>query len=256
MIVKRDCYYWPKGENRMLHIYLPENYDTSGERYPVMYMFDGHNLFFDEDATYGTSWGLYDFMKGYDKQVIIVGMECSHRGNERLEEYCPYRKKMMGQWIDGIGDKTMQWIVNEVKPLIDRDYRTYGHREATAIGGSSMGGLMTLYAMLAYNGYFSKGAALSTGVFWNISNLRKELESHAIQPDTRIYMSWGEKEMGRAAYGKDPSKDTREARTVYKFERELQERGVKTYHYFQWGGEHCERDWRSQNQIYMDFLWK
>ena len=87
MIVKRDCYYWPKGENRMLHIYLPENYDTSGERYPVMYMFDGHNLFFDEDATYGTSWGLYDFMKGYDKQVIIVGMECSHRGNERLEEY-------------------------------------------------------------------------------------------------------------------------------------------------------------------------
>lgn len=256
MILKKDCWYWPKSSNRTLHIYLPDQYYETEERYPVMYMFDGHNLFSDSDATYGTSWGLHEFMRGYDKQVIIVGMECSHTGNERLEEYCPYHKRMMGKQIDGIGDLTMQWIVNTVKPMIDEEFRTYGHREATGIAGSSMGGLMTLYAMIAYNGFFSKGAALSTGIFWNISGLRKDLESHVLQPDTRIYMSWGEKEMGRAAHGGNPETDTREARSVYKFERELQEKGVRTYHYFQWGGEHCERDWSRQNRIYMDFLWK
>lgn len=256
MIIKKDCLYWPKGENRMLHIYLPDDYEAGTERYPVMYMFDGHNLFYDSDATYGTSWGLQDFMRLYDKQMIIVGMECSHRGNERLEEYCPYHRKMLGLEISGTGDLTMQWIRDTVKPMIDSEFRTYGHREATAIGGSSMGGLMTLYAVLAYNDIFSKNAALSTGLFWNISGLRKELADHQINSDTRIYMSWGEKEMGRAARGGNPATETREARSVYKFERELQKRGVRTYHYFQWGGEHCERDWRAQNGIYMDFLWK
>ena len=55
MIVKRDCIYTPKGKNRPLHIYLPDDYATSLDRYPVLYMFDGHNLFSDEDATYGKS---------------------------------------------------------------------------------------------------------------------------------------------------------------------------------------------------------
>ena len=56
MIVKRDCIYTPKGKNRPLHIWLPEDYATSGKCYPVMYFFDGHNLFSNEDATYGKSW--------------------------------------------------------------------------------------------------------------------------------------------------------------------------------------------------------
>ena len=86
MIVKRDCYYWPKGENRMLHIYLPEDYDTSDERYPVMYMFDGHNLFFDEDDevfnlstffTYSFSESMTESQKiktdYYLKEILGVG---------------------------------------------------------------------------------------------------------------------------------------------------------------------------------------
>ncbi|MBQ9166319.1 MAG: hypothetical protein IJX71_05275 [Oscillospiraceae bacterium] len=65
MIVKRDWIYTPNGKNRPLHIYLPDDYDASEERYPVMYFFDGHNLFFDEDATYGKSWGLKTFLDGH-----------------------------------------------------------------------------------------------------------------------------------------------------------------------------------------------
>ena len=62
MIVKRDFIYTPNGQNRMLHIYLPDSYDSTEERYPVMYFFDGHNLFFNEDATYGKSLGLKEFL--------------------------------------------------------------------------------------------------------------------------------------------------------------------------------------------------
>ena len=61
MIVKRDFIYTPKGANRKLHIWLPENYDRTDECYPVMYFFDGHNLFRDEDATYGKSWACRNF---------------------------------------------------------------------------------------------------------------------------------------------------------------------------------------------------
>ena len=72
MIVKRDFIYTPKGKNRPLHIYLPDDYASSGERYPVMYFFDGHNLFSDEDATYGKSWGLREFLDGWNKWVADV----------------------------------------------------------------------------------------------------------------------------------------------------------------------------------------
>ena len=90
MIVKRDFVYSPKGTNRPLHIYLPQGYESSQERYPVMYFFDGHNLFFNEDATYGKSWGLKEFLDTWGKKIIIVGMECSHEGEDRLSEYLPY----------------------------------------------------------------------------------------------------------------------------------------------------------------------
>ena len=62
MIIKRDFIYSPKGTNRPLHIYLPDDYFDTEERYPVMYFFDGHNLFSDQDATYGKSWGMKEFM--------------------------------------------------------------------------------------------------------------------------------------------------------------------------------------------------
>lgn len=256
MVIYQDFDYRPAHSNRCLHIYLPDDYEFSQERYPVMYMFDGQNLFFDDHATYGKSWGLADFMKNWDKKLIIVGMECSHTGNERLNEYSPYRKKMFGEWFPGIGEQTFQWIINDVKPFIDQNFRTWGHREATAISGSSMGGIMSLYGVMAHNDVFSKAACVSTGVFWNLSNFRKTLSVSQINPDTRIYLSWGEKEAGKAAHNGNPEYDTREARAVRKFEKELQARGANTYLYFQWNGEHREADWEKQDPVFMNYLWK
>lgn len=94
--------------------------------------------------------------------MIVVGIECSDRDLQRVQEYCPYsiESRIYGH-IDGKGEETMNWIVNELKPFIDRTYRTWPFREATAIAGYSMGGMMSLYAVLHYNQYFSKAASIS-----------------------------------------------------------------------------------------------
>lgn len=255
MIEKRQMYYWPGGSERTLHIYLPPGYYDSDERYPVMYFFDGHNLFHDDEATYGKSWGLESFLDQWSKKMIIVGMECSHTGNERLAEYSPYDKRWQGHYVSAKGRETFEWIIHDIKPMIDHDYRTYGHREATGIGGSSMGGLMSIWGVICHNDVFSKAAVVSPGMFWNIGRLRNDLGVRWISPDTRIYMSWGEIESGKAAHNGNPEYDTREARSVRKFERELMAKGASTYLYFQWGGRHCEADWEKQVPVFMNYLW-
>ena len=75
-------------KTRTAYIYLPDYYEEDQARhYPVMYMFDGHNVFFDADAAFGKSWGMNSFMSWTRKPLIIVAVECNKEGNERLAEY-------------------------------------------------------------------------------------------------------------------------------------------------------------------------
>lgn len=256
MIEKRGFLYSPKGKNRTLHIYLPRGYDSSGERYPVMYFFDGHNLYRDQDATYGKSWGLETFLDRWSKDMIVVGMECSHEGNARLDEYSPYTFPM-GHWgmVHGMGNQTMDWIVNEVKPMIDREYRTWPHREATGIAGSSMGGLMAVYAVGRYNRWFSKAGCISSAMWFCMEQLRRDILNTPMDPDTRVYFSWGTEESGGAK--DDPAEDF-QTDTAWK-NREaaswFESRGARTWLRCQRFGGHREADWEKLVPEFMDFLW-
>ena len=258
MIVKRDCIYTPKGKNRPLHIYLPDDYVSSMDRYPVMYFFDGHNLFFDSDATYGKSWGLKDFLDRWDRKLILVGIECGHEGDERLSEYLPYRAAASSHFsrFYPMGSTTMDWIVNEVKPMIDRDYRTLPDREFTGIGGSSMGGIMALFAGVRYNHVFSKAACMSSAIGFCVRPAMRDIRTCPIHPNSRFYLSWGTRE----AWGlKDPTKEDRSSRSYQWNKRAadlLKERGADAMLYCQVEGHHCEADWEKQNPIFMDYLWK
>jgi len=247
-VKKFDLWYEPAKGNRTIHLYLPDGYDSSDERYPVLYMFDGHNLYFDEDATFGRSWRLKPFLDGWPKKMIVVGMECSHAGNDRLREYSPYRiySRWMGS-IEGIGDMTMQWVVKAVKPFIDQHYRAWSHREATAIGGSSMGGMMSLYAILRYNAFFSKAACVSPAVGFAMRQFRKEIHGASLNADTRIFLSWGTDEWKRS--------DEPMTRNILELERMVQEKGARTWLYHQQGGRHSEEDWEVQIPTWMEFLW-
>ena len=257
MIIKRDFMYTPKGVYRKLHIWLPEGWETAGERYPVMYFFDGHNLFSDADATYGKSWGLADFLKGWGKKMIVVGIECGHDGDERLSEYLPYaanKSSWFGKY-EPMGMETLRWIVEEIKPVVDRDYPTIPFRECTAIGGSSMGGIMALAAAVHFNRWFSKAACVSTAMGFCQRPLLADLRGAHISPDTRVFLSWGTNE----AHGiKDPNREDRSSKTYGWNKRAaemLRDRGADARLYCQVGGYHCEASWEQQVPLFMNYLW-
>lgn len=257
MVIKQDFWYGAAGEDRRLHIYLPDSYYEREERYPVMYFFDGHNLFYDEDATYGKSWGLKDFLDRWDKPMIVVGIECGHKPDQRLGEYCPYQVAWgFFSRVRALGDETFRWIIREIKPVIDREYRTYGNRECTGIAGSSMGGLMALYGVLRYNGCFSKAACVSSAIAFCMPQVYRELKEHPVDANTRVYLSWGTRE------AKGVTDHTREDRSSYSSRRNrsvvsrLEAQGAAAMAFCQVGGGHCEADWEKQVPVFMDFLWK
>ncbi len=259
VIVWQDCWYEPHKSNRLLHICLPDWYYDSNERLPVMYFFDGHNLFFDEHATYGRSWRLERFLARWEKPMIVVGMECSHKGNERLSEYNPYDRRLFGRHAEGLGEETMQWVIRDVKPAIDQQFRTWGHREATGIAGSSMGGLMSLYGVICHNETFGKAAALSGGIRFSRRDLLRDLTTATVSSDTRVFISWGEREAGRLyshdGEPGDPAWDSAEARATHIIGDRLCERGAAVMTHYQPGGRHREADWERQLPRLMDFLW-
>ncbi len=121
---------------------------------------------FDEDATYGKSWGVADYLDYTDTPLIVAAVECNTgANNERLVEYSPYRfdDKQYGHF-DGKGKDTLNWFVHEFKPCIDANYRTQPDRAHTFIGGSSMGGLMSLYALCSTATCLPCGGALALAV--------------------------------------------------------------------------------------------
>ena len=89
MLIQQETWITPLDEARTLHLYSPDGL-TPGQKVPVLYMFDGHNLFVDEEATYGKSWGLKDYLELTRLPLVVVGLECNHEGNRRLWEFSPY----------------------------------------------------------------------------------------------------------------------------------------------------------------------
>lgn len=251
MIYKFEVLITPFQLSRTIHLYLPDNYEESDERYPVIYMYDGHNLFHDQDATYGKSWGMETFLNNYDKPFIVVGMECNHEGQKRLDEYCPYEVEnaYFGK-IHGQGKSFMQWVVDELKPYIDTHYRTIPFRECTMIGGSSMGGLMALYTVIKHNDIFSKAACLSSAIGFCFHELQDELNQANLQSDTKIYMDWGSEESRHKrglAYATSQNLE---------MSHQLVLRGAQTYPHLIINGKHNEATWEKQIPIFIDYLWK
>lgn len=182
---------------RRAYVYVPDTYDDDPERrYPVLYMFDGHNVFFDADATYGKSWGMKEYLDRTHTPLIVAAVECNNDpDNGRLKEYAPYsfHDNHLGS-VAGLGRYTMNWFIRSFKPFIDQHFRTLPQREYTYIGGSSMGGLISLYAVLKYNAVFSRAAVLSPSL-WTAPGRLKRLAQHApLCGDTVIYMDYGSEE--------------------------------------------------------------
>ncbi|MBE7088817.1 MAG: alpha/beta hydrolase [Clostridiales bacterium] len=234
-------------KKRKAYVYLPTNYyKNSKKRFPVLYMFDGHNLFSDQEATYGKCWGLADYLDYTDTQIIVVGVECNTVGNGRLMEYSPVNFTMPnGDKIKGQGKKYMDWLVGDFKGLIDKRFRTLKDRKNTFIGGSSMGGLMTLYAISKYNKYFSKGAALSPSLWVKGQEVLPFINTGKFEGDTTVYMDYGSNEFSN-----------HEAQRVAFFNTAtaLGEKGVFVTARVVPYGNHSEASWERQVPVFFKVL--
>ena len=235
-------------EPRNAYVYLPDCAKDNPElRFPVLYMFDGHNVFFDEDATYGKSWGMQEYAEDSELPLIIAAVECTHDPNNgRLSEYSPFTFSEEGFGrIKGRGQQTMEWMINTFKPMIDENYPTLPDREHSFIAGSSMGGLMSLYAVTKYNHVFSRAAALSPSVWVAGGRLDHMFREAEIAPGTVVYMDYGENELNN-----HPDMLRRFSRVA----SILMERGVLLNCRIVPGGDHCEASWERQIPFFMDTL--
>ena len=235
-------------EPRRAYVYVPDSWEEDHDlRYPVLYMFDGHNVFFDEDATYGKSWGMGDYLDATETQVIVAAVECNHHpDNGRLSEYSPFTfhvpqfKKVVGR-----GKITMDWMTTAFKAEVDREFPTLPGREDTFIAGSSMGGLMSLYALLAYNHVFSRAAALSPSLWVSPSRVESLIRTSRPAADTVLYMDYGSQELGN---------HVAMLRKLGRAAALLTEKQVFLDFRIVPGGEHCEASWERQIPFFMSTL--
>ncbi|MCI2229462.1 alpha/beta hydrolase [Polaribacter sp. MSW13] len=183
-----------EGLNDISHkvwLYLPPNYKTSSESFPVIYMHDAQNLFDDKTSFVG-EWSIDETLnklyKETGKSFIVVGVE--NGGEKRIEEYTPWKHKKYG---GGKGDIYINFLINKLKPYIDKNYRTKQEANQTAIIGSSLGGLISFYGGLKHPNVFGKIGALSTS-FWFSDKVNDFAKENGNQKNTKLFLLVGQKE--------------------------------------------------------------
>jgi len=176
--------------SRKIWIYLPPGYAGSKKKYPVLYMHDGQNLFDDYTSAYG-EWGvdecLDSMIKNGKPASIVVGID---NGPKRINEYNPYNNAEYG---NGEGEAYVAFLAETLKPYIDKHFRTLSSKENTFIAGSSLGGLISYYAMLRYPDVFGKGGMFSPS-FWIAPEMNQLTDSLAPKIKGQFFFYVGENE--------------------------------------------------------------
>lgn len=163
-VVVQPGFYSPQLDNRRdLLVYLPPDYESGERRYPVIYMHDGQNLF-DAETSYGGEWQVDETMATLSAEglaAIVVGIP--NMGEQRIAEYSPFVDAQHG---GGRGENYVRFLVETVKPRIDSDFRTLPGRAHSGVMGSSMGGLISLYAFLRFPEVFGFVGAMSPSIWY------------------------------------------------------------------------------------------
>ncbi len=168
---------------------LPPSYDQAPDAaYPVVYMQDGQNLF-DPATSYAGDWRLSQTLAdlGHEgTEAIVVGI--ANAGKHRLDEYSPFQHPGKG---GGAGDRYLAFVAETVKPMVDRAFRTMPARSRTFIAGSSMGGLISLYALYRYADVFGGAAVLSPSLWFADRAIFDYVDRHADLAVGRLYLDIG-----------------------------------------------------------------
>jgi len=223
---------------RRVWIYLPPSYNTSNKKYAVLYMHDGQNVF-DNLTSFAGEWGvdeLLDSISGRKKEIIVVAVD--HGGPKRINEYCPYEMERFGK---GEGDQYLDFLVKTLKPFIDKNYRTEKDKQNTFIAGSSMGGLISMYAVLKYPKTFG-GAGVFSPAFWVGPKIFDDINTKGKLVNSKIYFYCG----GQEGESMEPDM-TRAFEAMRKVSKSKMECMVRP------DGKHTEWVWREEFPLF--YLW-
>lgn len=236
--------FWsPQLQNRRtILVYLPPSYGTGQQRYPVVYMHDGQNLF-DEATSYVGEWCVDETMEVLSRhgtEAIVVGIP--NQGEHRLDEYSPFRDRL---GHGGRGDAYLSFVIRTLKPRIDHDFHTLSGRSHTSIMGSSMGGLISLYAALRYGGTFGAVGVMSPSL-WFANRAIFAFARKSFFIPGKLYMDLG------LAEGHEMVADARRMRTL------LCEKGYRPgddlMYVEERSGRHTESAWAGRLPAALQFL--
>jgi predicted alpha/beta superfamily hydrolase len=223
---------------RTILVYLPPGYKArAARRYPVLYLQDGQNVF-DKATSFGEEWHVDETAQGLIEggqiePVIVVAVY--NTGEHRLDEYTPTKVPDKG---GGQADNYGRMLVEEIKPLVDSKYKTLPSAASTGLGGSSLGGLVTLHLGLRYPTVFNRLAVLSPSVWWDNRAIVREVEQLGAKLPLKIWLDAGTGE------GKDVVDDARALRDA------LQAKGWVPDHDLRYieaeGAQHNESAWGSR----------
>jgi predicted alpha/beta superfamily hydrolase len=183
-------------DDRVVSVYLPPQYlEQKERRFPVFYLHDGQNLF-DGRTSYiaGRTWKAHTTADqlnaaGEIEAVILVGV--ANTGLRRMAEYTPTRDFKMG---GGEGRNYGRLLIEELKPLIDRSYRTLPEAANTGLGGSSLGGLISLYLGFTCPEVFGRVAVMSPSLWWDQRSIFSVVDQTRPKPELRIWLDIGTSE--------------------------------------------------------------
>jgi len=193
------------GNRRDVLVYLPPDYRRfSRKTYPVLYLHDGQNVFDAATAFAGVEWGVDEtaerlIRKKLIEPIIIVAI--ANTGEERIDEYAPTRgiidaKAEGKKRSKGLARQYGNFLIDELKPYIDRKYRTKRECEFTGLGGSSLGGLVTLAIGILYSHCFSRLIVMSPSIWWDDFAIYRLLDTVEQKPSLKIWLDTGTAEPG------------------------------------------------------------
>lgn len=195
MLIREKIYIKSLKRKREISIYLPDDYQTTDKKYPVLFINDGQNAFFDEESYLGTSWHFIESVQAMNIDIVMVAIPCHFKPLKREDEYGPWviSKELAKEFntdrkLGGEGKQYVSFLVKQLKPYIDSRFLT--NPNDYGIVGSSMGGLISFYAFLRYPRVFKRCAILSTA-FWIYEKQFKNMIRFSRIKNNSLYMDVG-----------------------------------------------------------------
>lgn len=253
------------GRDRMVRVYLPGDYDEKEDkRYAVLYMQDGHNLFYEETASFGEAWRIQDAVSAIEKEgrdgIIVVGVDCNLDGG-RPDEYSPWVNENLSEFIPssslksggGEGDLYVEFLVKTLKPLIDNKYRTLKDRSNTFIAGSSLGAFISLYAGYKYKEIYSVIGAFSTAAWFKKDKLMEFIKEN-FKKGTKVYLDIGTNETSDRKNENFNSIYLEDTKDIANLLLKLGQDSEDLKLVIDEGAKHSEAAWRKRFPIFLEWI--